>query len=649
MSADEGKAGRVIQSNSTSSENLTVRLACPLGDYNLPSSQSEGAKEEVGQVESGPEETTSLKELLAEVSNNEPSREITEGWSLAQLKRLKRELRALGKTDEERIRYLQDRLTMLKSWIQTSFHIDDPENYLDSESSKEQNATIITVGSTQSTTDTLTLPGLTSPTTTATTTKTGDDAKPVLRIKLVDDKSRTMATGGAGQKSTTSSKVPVRAGTGSKNLSRMMKPGTEGSTASALEQKSKLANQIPIMTFLNYIEPFFKPIDDADLFSLENTSRFVDPVPFVIPPLGKRYEEKWRESYGYECSAASTSPSGKRRRIATSPRNNVEKGAKVIAIRERLLAMIVDENLTVPEAETAVGSASDLGDSSSSSSGVLPTGNASPNLSSDGLVSGVLSVDSQSGSSPPPSHLQLPTSKLEILSESDFYHVEERIRRELAEAGLAMFVPSVDYQEDDPICMEMRTLQRRLSEQVCVNHYRKRRLAALVREKLPAQEFYNLLGEIDGQIQNNFAKKGKTASRKRPKKGNSTSSSGSVPQITVEYENPSSSTTMSGLGDGISLVDTRYRLVEAFRDLVPPQFEFLSTSNVSIFEPDAEERVLQYACEHGGWLPVPDNPIESLLQQQQRSAKSHGAHPAFPHVFPILDQSASSVRDGHIS
>ena len=63
--------------------------------------------------------------------------------------------------------------------------------------------------------------------------------------------------------------------------------------------KPRIPNQVPITTFWNYVEAFFKPIDEADIKYLDDPTMPVDATAFVIPPLGRRYETQWRELYGF--------------------------------------------------------------------------------------------------------------------------------------------------------------------------------------------------------------------------------------------------------------------------------------------------------------------------------------------------------------
>jgi hypothetical protein len=234
---------------------------------------------------------------------------------------------------------------------------------------------------------------------------------------------------------------------------------------------------------------------------------------------------------------------------------------------------MIEENLTVPE--TTESSGADIS-----------------------METDMMTQTEQPGSPPPE-----PTKPI------DFVHVDERIRRELSSSGLCMFVPKIDHQEDDALCAEIRTLQRRIREQICVNHYRKRKLLEVARGKLPAQEFYSLLNEIDKQIEVAFGKRVKV--QKKKKKSVATSPS-----------------PVNSQSDSVPLVETRIKLLESFKSLVPPLSEFLSSSaTASLFDLQQEEKVVQYARRVGNWLPIPEQPLNHVRLAKQAS------HP----VFPSLD------------
>jgi hypothetical protein len=258
---------------------------------------------------------------------------------------------------------------------------------------------------------------------------------------------------------------------------------------------------------------------------------------------------------------------------------------RVASLRERLLAMLIEENLTVPETSENGGG----GDSTPPDE-----------------------ISQEQSTSPSP---------LETLKGINFVHVDERIRQELSQSGLCSFVPKVDYQEDDEICAEMRTLQRKLRDQVCLNHYRKRKLAELVRTKLPSQEFYTLLSEIDKQIEQAYSKRSKVQKQQKKKK----------PSVATLSPSP-----VSTQMEPVPLVETRQKLLAAFSDIIPSQREFLASSApAALFNAADEAKVLQYAHESGNWLPIPEQSLQHVKLAKQ---------PAHP-VFPALERQKQSERE----
>lgn len=500
-----------------------------------------------------------------------------------QLQSAQENLRKLGLTGEERIAQLQGKLNELKQWIKESFQVQDLQAW----SAQQQREAELLKRSEPH-----------AETTTATRSAAGE-VKPVLRIKLIDEKLKSGSAPGA-----TSPPPPSRTGersaslsggTGSKNLSRMM--------SRPEDPKTKVASQAPVNVFWNYVEPFFKPVEESDLRILDDAGRFSDPAPFTIPPLGRHYSEQWREQYGYKCSLRASS----RRRASGVAGNGDSPGggspSRANSLRERLLAMMIEENLTVPEPSDHGGAEQSVGDTE--------------------------------GEVQPPS---LPTAgELAPLKPVDYVHVDERIRQELSESGLCIFVPRVDYQEDDAICAELRTLQRRLREQVCLNHYRKRKLAELLSERLPAQEFYALLADIDRQLEQLFSRRLKVQKKKKRPSGPSGGAPGPSPS------------PVSATPEVTNLVETRRRLIASFAHLMPSQREFLSVATsrsggARLFDPEQEERVLEFARESGNWLPVPDLPLSHV------KLSSPPAQPVFPALTSAVSPEGKmreGARDDH--
>ena len=228
-------------------------------------------------------------------------------------------------------------------------------------------------------------------------------------------------------------------------------------TAATDTTKPRIPNQIPIVTFWNYVEAFFKPIDEADIKYLDDPTMPVDATAFVIPPLGRRYESQWRELYGFIVQTK-----------GRSVEDQLPPPEPLPSLPNRILSMLIDQN----------------------------------------VPAGINSTGSENSS--------LPDTEMECSANShDRIHLNERICRQLHELGLRGVSPH-DLQEDDPICAEMRACQSALRDHIFVNYWRKRKLAACIRKLLPMQEFYSLLLEIDKQIDAAFQRRLR-ANRKRKK------------------------------------------------------------------------------------------------------------------------------------
>ena len=147
---------------------------------------------------------------------------------------------------------LESRTGLLREWIKTAFSINDIHGWVQEQKDLEQQKP-----QTKPVTVSLTVP----------------EAKPVVRIKLG---THAMSSSGA-----QSSAQELHHGRGSKNLSRMNRP------AETPDHKPKIPNQTPINVFWNYIESYFKPIEESDLKFLDDhrpcdrPHAVHDPVPWA--------------------------------------------------------------------------------------------------------------------------------------------------------------------------------------------------------------------------------------------------------------------------------------------------------------------------------------------------------------------------------
>ncbi len=224
---------------------------------------------------------------------------------------------------------------------------------------------------------------------------------------------------------------------------------------SALKNNNKVTNQIPINVFWNYLEAFFKTIDEDDLKYLDDPSHVLDVAPFTIPPLGSHYENIWYEQYGYVV------PGSENRRNARI--NSTESSP--VPLRDRLLSALSDKTASLESLQDYDGFDDD--------------------------------------------------SSLHDNELADTAVLNDRIKRSLQELGFEDLKSSRDYREDDEICVEMRAVQKQLREQIFINQYRKRRLAEFIRSKLAGQEFYALVGDIEKQIDGAFQRRVKNAKKKK--------------------------------------------------------------------------------------------------------------------------------------
>ena len=381
----------------------------------------------------------------------------------------------------------------------------------------------------------------------------------------------------ASQSGSDSAPVTVRA---SKNLSRMNNSanGTAGNITGAsggIGQgqkdlsaiKSKVPNQIPINVFWNYVEPFFKPIDEDDLKFLDDPSHVMDVAPFVIPPLGLHYEKIWYEQYGYVVPGGDSN-----KRDSSRPLNDQQNQ---VHLRDRLLSALIDK-----EAQFCDNfDDEEYGD--------------------DDVIMGMGDLD-----------------------KNDNVQLDDRLRSSLNELGFTDLISSRDYQENDEICVEMRSVQRQLREQIVINQYRKKRLAEFIRTKLASQEFYSLIGDLDKQVDGIFLRRIKNAKKKK------TAPTSKVPITTDSISSLSTilSSTNEIPSEALQCLENRHKLLDNFVEIVPGRIESLCPAKLIDFDPKIEEEILESARKTSKWLPLPDIQLKQPLSLSQ---------PAFPNSRAI--------------
>ncbi|RKP09128.1 histone acetyltransferases subunit 3-domain-containing protein, partial [Thamnocephalis sphaerospora] len=239
-------------------------------------------------------------------------------------------------------------------------------------------------------------------------------------------------------------------------------------------QRPKVVNQVPIHVFWNALEPYFRPLTDADLRLLEEQED--DVGPYLIPPLGRPYMQVWAEEDralipDFEQAESDRAKNAQQLRVGGQPEQMLSDelletdAISCGPLTERIVSALVRNGVGVPM---------DFG----------------------------RDVDI------------LRASKLN----TDLVSVEERLKRELMHLGL-LDESNVDWRaaEDDEICAELRTLQRQLREQEETNSMRKRKLAVIARDYIASQEYNQILEELDRQVEQSFARRHRVKKAKRKK------------------------------------------------------------------------------------------------------------------------------------
>ncbi|ORX97257.1 hypothetical protein K493DRAFT_281372 [Basidiobolus meristosporus CBS 931.73] len=234
---------------------------------------------------------------------------------------------------------------------------------------------------------------------------------------------------------------------------------------------TKVPNQVPIQTFWGYVEEYFRNFTENDIEFLQ--AKGEKSEPFIIPPFGKFYREKWKDedealSHKIEMTNLLETKNFDTFHVANVDLKNWNE-IQCPTLNDRILSSLLNENLV------------DLSDSDSEES----------------------RLDSPVSS---------PTKHHELVD------IDERLRRDLRHLGiLADEDIDSNAHEDNEICTTLRSLQSRLREQISVNELRKEQLEQVVHEHTAYQEYLQILNELDKQIEQAYIKRVKSLKSKKKK------------------------------------------------------------------------------------------------------------------------------------
>jgi transcriptional adapter 3 len=259
----------------------------------------------------------------------------------------------------------------------------------------------------------------------------------------------------------------------------------------------KPAQQVTFQTFLNYVEPYVRPLTEEDrAFLLERGDR---EKPFIIPKLGaKHYTEVWAEEDDRipphtDIKVTDNEPRGSMDQM----NDDVAESEEVSAgpLMSRLLQML------------RPGGRNNDNDN-------IPNGTAE-DMDVDGEERREVSKPE---TQPPPT--QLPDWKnAPPMPKPDYVTMDERIKQELVHLGFLSPADPPAYIDslDDEVCARLRYLQSELRRQSIINGARKARILELAEEHMAGQEWSTISEDLDNQLNQAYLKRNRNIGKKGSK------------------------------------------------------------------------------------------------------------------------------------
>lgn len=297
-----------------------------------------------------------------------------------------------------------------------------------------------------------------------------------------------------------------------------------GEIPSADFSKTKApANQVQFTTYQSYIESFFRPFVNEDLAFLSEKyvvppgmEKNYDPEvsPYLIPKLGQCYTHVWAEEDATLGSKLG-SPSYERPPLESYK----PKGDGEDLVDDKMLTEDVSCGPLSSRLLSAILSIHEVKDKDDEDAEEdVPKREGS--FFGDDMFSEDAATQLNAGDT------------YKVTSDAtDFYLMEERLKRELKYIGIFMNLPNSEgkskkgsivdsddwllNREDDEICSEIRVLQEELKGAVTRNRRRKKALGPLLNEQLAYQEYCTILEDLDKQVDQAYMKRTKAKNKKK--------------------------------------------------------------------------------------------------------------------------------------
>ncbi|KZT18820.1 hypothetical protein NEOLEDRAFT_1142858 [Neolentinus lepideus HHB14362 ss-1] len=267
--------------------------------------------------------------------------------------------------------------------------------------------------------------------------------------------------------------------------------------------KAKAPGQVLVTTFYTSIEPWLRGIKEEDVGFLEYTADEVEP--YVMPKLGRHYSEVWEEEdMAYYGMPLTDIASVRAAQVAAASTLSAPPKWDPSTLNES--DVLTEENGHGPFTERLL-------------SALLPIPDST-------VWKGVKAAEDAMEGRPGITGAAFAAAK-EKVTVAD---LEERVRDSARFYGLINEKPDYSEAIDDPISAALRQAQRQLRNVVATNKARKRRLAAVARDRLGYQEYLDLRDSIDRNITSTYSKLQKKDGpkvNKKKKKGAEVNANGS--------------------------------------------------------------------------------------------------------------------------
>ena len=257
-------------------------------------------------------------------------------------------------------------------------------------------------------------------------------------------------------------------------------------------------------------------------------------TPFILPPRGKRhYSEIWAEEDG----AMAPDVPRQRRLPPNQARGSLDDMDDEVAETDQVSSgPLLSRLLSTMRFEHRASSSDDKPQSNGVSNGTNEVTMANGELANGVHHEAEPSQEVNGNKAAPiPSATTLPESARPSANAPNLSstQMDERLKAELRHIGFlsADDEPDYDAHNDDEVAERLRWLQDKLRRVSVLNGARKRRVLELAEEQLAYQEYSTILEDLDGQVQQAYLKRARTAGKskknaKRPGGGNQSTQAG---------------------------------------------------------------------------------------------------------------------------